>query len=192
LDPCEPLWDDVRRVDASAEPLPLALWGRAARDTLGALVERTGGNVEDAFVADETTTTFQSLMSDVRDRHLPDAGSRKPEAGLAILAAPNARREVEAVAAEARARLDADPTLRAHEIAVWIAGDAECYLAQAPSAFEAVTVPCHLIDAPIDDRGRIGEAGLALLQPPTPAMTPARLLPAVTPPAGPPRPPPPR
>src|SRR5262249_59695506 len=109
-----------------------------------------------------------------------------------VFACPSARRELEAVAAQIRTHLDGDASLRAHEIAVWIAGDAERYLAQAPSAFEAVGVPCHLIDAPIDDRGRIGEAGLALLQPPTPAMTPARLLPAVTPPAGPPRPPPPR
>ncbi|TMQ06189.1 MAG: exonuclease V subunit gamma, partial [Deltaproteobacteria bacterium] len=48
LDPCEELWDDVagRRAAADApaliDPLPLVLWGRPVRDTLSALVERTG------------------------------------------------------------------------------------------------------------------------------------------------------
>src|ERR1044071_2950566 len=53
----------------------------------------------------------------------------------------------------------------------------------APSAFEAVGVPCHLIDAPIDDRGRIGEAVLALLDLPTSAMTRRDLLRVMPPPA---------
>jgi exodeoxyribonuclease V gamma subunit len=184
LDPCEPLWDDVRRVDAAAEPLPLALWGRAARDTLGALVERTGGDVDGAFVRGEPATVVAQLMTDVLDRRLPEVRGPRPEApGVAVLACPNSRREIEVVAAEARARLDADPTLRAHEIAVWIAGDAERYLAQAPSAFEAVAVPCHLIDAPIDDRGRIGEAVLALLELPGSAMARSDLLRVLTHPA---------
>ncbi|HSR97682.1 MAG TPA: exodeoxyribonuclease V subunit gamma, partial [Kofleriaceae bacterium] len=104
-------------------------------------------------------------------------------AGVTVLACPNARREIEVIAAEARRRLDGDATLRAHEIAVWIAGDAERYLAQAPSAFEAVGVPCHLIDAPIDDRGRIGEAVLALLELPTSAMARRDLLRVMTHPA---------
>jgi exodeoxyribonuclease V gamma subunit len=182
LDPCEPLWDDVRRVDAAAEPLPLALWGRAARDTLGALVERTSGNVEDAFIGSDAASTLHDLMNDVLARRLPEARSARP-AGLSILACPNARREIEVVAAEARARLDADPTLRAHEIAVWIAGDAGRYLALAPSAFDAVNLPCHLIDAPIDDRGRIGEAVLALLELPGSAMTRSDVLRVATHPA---------
>jgi len=105
------------------------------------------------------------------------------EAGVTVLACPNARREIEVIAAEARRRLDADPRLRAHEIAVWIAGDAERYLAQAPSAFEAVGVPCHLIDAPIDDRGRIGEAVLAMLELPTSMMSRRDLLRVMTHPA---------
>ncbi|MCW5807838.1 MAG: exodeoxyribonuclease V subunit gamma [Deltaproteobacteria bacterium] len=82
-----------------------------------------------------------------------------------------------------RWHLDADPALRAHEIGVWIAGDAEHYLAQAPSAFEAVGVPCHLVDAPIDDRGRIGEAVLALLELPTGGMARRDLLRVMTHPA---------
>ena len=61
--------------------------------------------------------------------------------------------------------------------------DAESYLAQAPAAFEAVGVPCHLVDAPIDDRGRIGEAVLALLELPTSAMARRDLLRVMTHPA---------
>jgi exodeoxyribonuclease V gamma subunit len=180
LDPCEPLWDDVRRVDAAREPLPLALWGRAARDTLGALVERTN-DIDDAFVRSEPRTVLAALLEDVRERRL---GQTAPAAhGVAVLACPNARREIETVAAEVRARLDADLTLRAHEIAVWIAGDAERYLAQAGSAFEAVGVPCHLIDAPVDDRGRIGEAVRALLDLPGSSMARSDLLRVLTHPA---------
>jgi exodeoxyribonuclease V gamma subunit len=180
LDACEPLWDDVRK-QAGEDPLPLALWGRALRDTLGALVERTGGNVEDAFVHDEAQTARARMMSDALERKIGHGQGHGH--GVEILACPNPRREIEIAAAEIRARLDADPTLRAHDVAVWIAGEAARYLAQAPSAFEAVNVPCHLIDAPMDDRGRIGEAVLALLELPTSAMTRGDLLRVMTHPA---------
>jgi len=204
LDPCEELWDDVagRRAAALApgalagppgagplDPLPLVLWGRPVRDTLGALVERTAGDLEGWFTEGQGATARDRLLDDVRVRRTPalhgpgDLPPGPPEAGVTVLACPNARREIEVIAAEARRRLDADPALRAHEIAVWIAGDAERYLAQAPSAFEAVGVPCHLIDAPIDDRGRIGEAVLALLELPTSAMTRRDLLRVMTHPA---------
>jgi exodeoxyribonuclease V gamma subunit len=182
LDPCEPLWDDLaaRRAD-TAQPL-LALWGRAVRDTMSALVERSGGDVDGAFVREEPKTALQAMLAALSN--LSEVGSPKSEVpGLTVLACPNARREIEQVAIEARARLDADATLRAHEMIVWIASDAERYLALAPSAFEAVGVPCHLIDAPIDDRGRIGEAVLALLELPTSAMTRRDLLRVMTHPA---------
>jgi exodeoxyribonuclease V gamma subunit len=185
LDPCEELWDDVagrKRATSSGDPLLLGLWGRAVRSTVGALVERTDGDITDAFVDVAPTTALHAMLADVRARRLP-AGDTYQHAGVAILACPGERREIEAVAARLRAALDADPTLRAHELAVWIAGDAERYLAQAPSAFEAVGVPCHLIDAPIDDRGRIGEAVLALLELPTSQMTRGDLLRVMTHPA---------
>ncbi|HET9624968.1 MAG TPA: exodeoxyribonuclease V subunit gamma [Kofleriaceae bacterium] len=194
LDPCEELWDDVagrRAIETTSDPLPLVLWGRPVRDTLGALVERTGGDLEARFVDAAPASARERLLVDVRTRQAPvlgvigapldDAGALP--AGVTVLACPNARREIEVIAAEARRRLDADPSLRAHEIAVWIAGDAERYLAQAPSAFEAVGVPCHLIDAPIDDRGRIGEAVLAMLELPTSTMARRDLLRVMTHPA---------
>ena len=201
LDPCEELWDDVagrRAADIATDPLPLVLWGRPVRDTLSALVERTGGDLEARFVDSGAGTTARDrLLDDVRLRRAAspagepaafgaDAGAARAgggHAGVVVLACPNARREIEVTAAEARRRLDADPTLRAHDIAVWIAGDAERYLAQAPSAFEAVGVPCHLIDAPIDDRGRIGEAVLAMLELPTSMMARRDLLRVMTHPA---------
>jgi exodeoxyribonuclease V gamma subunit len=186
LDPCEELWDDVAGraavVAGCEDPLPLVLWGRPVRDTLAALVERTGGDVEGRFAVDAPVTARERLLADVRARRLP-SGEPAGEAGVAVLACPNARREVEVIAAEVRRLLDGDATLAAHEIGVWVAGDAEHYLAQAPAAFEAVGVPCHLVDAPIDDRGRIGEAVLALLELPTGTMARRELLRVMTHPA---------
>jgi exodeoxyribonuclease V gamma subunit len=192
LDPCEELWDDVagrRAADVTTDPLPLVLWGRPMRDTLSALVERTGGDLDARFDEASGATARDRLLEDVRMRRAPSlVGPGEPPppaqgAGVVVLACPNARREIEVIAAEARRRLDEDPQLRAHELAVWIAGDAERYLAQAPSAFEAVGVPCHLIDAPIDDRGRIGEAVLAMLELPTSMMARRDLLRVMTHPA---------
>jgi exodeoxyribonuclease V gamma subunit len=167
------------------DPLPLVLWGRPVRDTLSALVERSGGHLEGRFVEAAPRSARERLLADVLVRATPPAPGTPPSAepGVTVLACPNARREIEAIAGEARRRLDAEPALSAHEIGVWIAGDAEAYLALAPSAFEAVGVPCHLIDAPIDDRGRIGEAVLALLELPTSAMARRDLLRVMTHPA---------
>ncbi|HTR52609.1 MAG TPA: exodeoxyribonuclease V subunit gamma [Kofleriaceae bacterium] len=182
LDPCELLWDDIAARRADSEQPLLAQWGRAVQGTMAALVERSGGDVDGAFVGEPARTAVHALLGDIATL----AGARGPtpdRPGLSVLACPNARREIEQVAAEARARLDADPSLRAHELAVWIASDALRYLALAPSAFEAVGVPFHLIDAPIDDRGRIGELVLALLDLPTSAMTRRDVLRVMTHPA---------
>jgi exodeoxyribonuclease V gamma subunit len=184
LDACAELWDDVsgRSKPPGDDPLLLQLWGRAMKDTLGALVERTGGDIDDAFAPRTGTTAHDALLADVLARRAP-AATGELVAGVHVLACPNPRRELEVVAAKIRAHLDADPQLRAHEIAVWIAGDVERYLAQATSAFEAVGVPCHLVDAPLDDRGRIAEAVLALLELPTCAMTRSDVLRVMTHPA---------
>jgi exodeoxyribonuclease V gamma subunit len=190
LDPCAELWDDVSgrsKAPVAADPLPLTMWGRAVRDTLGALVERTAGDIEDAFVEEPARDLRERMLVDVLHRtppsSVPIASTEERGAGIRVLACPDPRREIEIVAAEIRARLDADETLQAREIGVWLASDAERYLAQAPAAFEAVGVPWHLIDAPIDDRGRIGEAVLALLELPTSAMTRRDLLRVMTHPA---------
>lgn len=191
LDPCAELWDDVsgRGKAQTADPLPLTMWGRAVRDTLGALVERTGGDIEDAFIEEPARDLRERMLVDVLHRATPTHASAGAidasgmATGLRVLACPDPRREIEIVAAEIRARLDADDTLQARDIGVWLASDAERYLAQAPAAFEAVGVPWHLIDAPIDDRGRIGEAVLALLELPTSAMTRRDLLRVMTHPA---------
>ncbi len=195
LDPCAELWDDVAgrgtvaNATGAGDPLPLALWGRAARDTIGALVERSDGDLEGRFSTTAGTTALARLLADARDR-TGSAGRELAvdhdaviDPGVTVLACPNPRRELELVAAEIRTRLDADPELAANDVAVWIASNPERYLAQAPAAFEAVGVPCHLIDAPIDDRGRIGEAVLALLELPTSAMTRRDLLRVMTHPA---------
>ena len=202
LDPCEELWDDVggRRVMREdvprplGDPLPLVLWGRPMRDTLASLVERTGGDFDARFASDAGTprgdTARDRLLDDVRARRVPAmpavaamAAIASLDPGVRVLACPNARRELEIVAAEVRRALDADPTLSAHEIAVWVASERDVYLAGAPAAFDAVGVPCHLVDAPIDDRGRIGEAALALLALPTGDQSRRELLRVMTHPA---------
>ncbi len=196
LDPCRELWDDVAgrgdqawglRPPASGDPLPLVLWGRPVRDAMAALIDRSAGDVDDCFVAPAADTALGRLLQDVMTRSGSgsDAGSGSGSdseggAGVQVLACANVRREVEVVADAIRARLDADSTLRAHDIAVWIAGDAEHRMSQAPSALEAVGVPCHLIDAPLDDRGRVAEAVLALLELPTSAMRRRDLLRVMT------------
>lgn len=187
LDPCRELWDDVagRRAaegTPAGDPLPLVLWGKPVRDTLSALVERTGGDLEGRFTDGAGTTARERLLADVQTRTAP-AGPSPGGPGITVLACPNVRREIEVIAAEARRLLDSDPTLHANEICVWVAGDAARYLAQAPSAFEAVGIPCHLVDAPIDDRGRIAEAMLALLELPTSGMARRDLLRVMTHPA---------
>ncbi len=189
LDPCAELWDDVAgrgavaNATASGDPLPLALWGRAARETIGALVERSDGDLDGRFSTATGTTALARLLADARERKVFASGELASAPGVTVLACPSPRRELELVAAEIRTRLDADPQLAANDVAVWIASNPERYLAQAPAAFEAVGVPCHLIDAPIDDRGRIGEAVLALLELPTSAMTRRDLLRVMTHPA---------
>jgi exodeoxyribonuclease V gamma subunit len=186
LDPCAELWDDVSgrgRAEQAIDPLPLTLWGRAVRDTLGALVERTGGDLQDAFVESPARNAREQLLDDVLHRRTAAVTPTATATGLRVLASPDPRREIEIVAAEIRARLDADEGLHARDIGVWIASNHERYLAQAPAAFEAVGVPWHLIDAPLDDRGRIAEAVLALLELPTGAMARRDLLRVMTHPA---------
>src|SRR6185369_10562540 len=104
LDPCEELWDDVagrRAADVTTDPLPLVLWGRPVRDTLSALVERTGGDLEARFAdagPGDGATARDRLLADVRLRRAPsltEAGEPAREAGVVVLACPNARREIE-------------------------------------------------------------------------------------------------
>lgn len=183
--PCAELWDDVSGRSSAPpkqEPMLLPLWGRALKDTLAAIIERTGGDLEDAFVPGSADTARDALLSDTAARTLrPRHTSAGP--GVQILACANPRRELEAIATAIRAQLDSHDDLRANQIAVWIASDVDTYLALAPSALEAVGVPCHLIDSPVDDRGRIGEAVLAILELPTSAMTRSDLLRIMTHPA---------
>jgi len=184
LDPCAELWDDVaaRSRTVGSDPLVLTLWGKAVRDTLAAIVERSAGDVDDAFAEMAPRDAREQLLADVLHRSPPERLNDVPH-GVSVLACPDPRREMEIVAAQIRTHLDADPTLSAREIGVWIASDAERYLAQAPSALDAVGVPWHLIDAPLDDRGRIGEAVLALLELPTGTMARRELLRVMTHPA---------
>ena len=69
-----------------------------------ALVERTGGDVEDAFVErDADATARERLLADVLAaprRRRPPVGGDPRRAGVTVLACPNPRREIEVVAGE--------------------------------------------------------------------------------------------
>lgn len=197
VNPCQELWDDVAAGQLATEPAPLALWGRPIRDTVAALIERAAGDFDERFVdplADdgggaEGGSALDALWHDVLHRAAP--GSATPgepaarRAGVTVLACPSLRRELEVIGSTILQLLSEDRTLRAHEIAVLAAGrDANAYLEQAAAALEAVgPVPCHLVDAPLAESGRIVDGLVALLELPTSKMTRRDLLRVMTHPA---------
>lgn len=196
VNPCQELWDDVAAGQLASEPAPLALWGRPIRDTVAALIERAAGDFDDRFVdplaAGEPpaeASALAALWHDVLHRTPPGSPTADVlparRAGVTVLACPSLRRELEVIGSTILQLLSEDRTLRAHEIAVLVAGrDADAYLEQAAAAFEAVgPVPCHLVDAPLAESGRIVDGLVALLELPTSKMTRRDLLRVMTHPA---------
>jgi exodeoxyribonuclease V gamma subunit len=195
--PCAELWEDVgnrskrRRpskgatvaADTDEDPAPLRLWGGPARDTIGRLTELARGDLDDRFVDPGRATALAALRSDMLLRAAPSASEDRTAAGVQILACPSLRRELEIVASDLRRRLDADPALRANQIAVLIAGDADGYLDQLDDVFAAVAVPFHVVDAPLVEHGRVAEAAQLLLELPLGRFTRPELLGLMTHPA---------
>ncbi len=195
--PCAELWEDVgnrakrRRPgkgatisSAEEDPAPLRLWGGPARDTIGKLTELARGDLDDRFVDPGRDTALAALRSDTLLRTTPSSSEdRTAPAGVQILACPSLRRELEIVASDLRRRLDADPSLRANQVAVLIAGDADGYLDQLDDVFAAVAVPFHMVDAPLVEHGRVAEAAQLLLELPLGRFTRPELLGLMTHPA---------
>ncbi len=203
VNPCQELWDDVGPGQLGAEPAPLILWGRPIRDTVSALVERTAGDFDDRFVDPAGTfdpdadfaleepappSALHQLLSDVMRRtsaqsvRSPDERGRP---GVTVLDCPSIRRELEVIGSEVLRLLAADPSLSAHQIAILVAGSKTAdYLEQAAAALAAVgPVPCHLIEAPLAESGRIVDGLVALLELPSSKMTRRDLLRVMTHPA---------
>ncbi|MEZ4360450.1 MAG: exodeoxyribonuclease V subunit gamma [Kofleriaceae bacterium] len=196
VNPCQELWDDVGPGQLAHDPAPLVLWGRPIRDTVSALIERTGGDFEDRFVdpaASAPASAMAHLLGDVLRREtrstaveeLSPEGAPPAEIGLTVLDCPSVRRELEVIGSEVLRLLAADPTLTANQIAILAAGrQAEATLIQAVAALQAVgPIPCHLIDAPLAESGRIVDGLLALLELPRSKMTRRDLLRVMTHPA---------
>lgn len=197
MNPCQELWEDVGAGQLGNEPAPLVLWGRPIRDTVSALIERTSGDFEDRFLdpVDElppgarAPTALAQLLSDVLRRTSRESGrgpaGRHARPGVTILDCPSIRRELEVIGSEILRLLAADPSLSAHQVAVLVAGrEADSYLEQAAAALSAVgQLPCHLIEAPLAESGRIVDGLVALLELPNSKMTRRDLLRVMTHPA---------
>ncbi|MEZ4365940.1 MAG: exodeoxyribonuclease V subunit gamma [Kofleriaceae bacterium] len=194
LDPCAEFWEDLpsrsrgrsrliagsrrRADDAVDDPLALQLWGRPARDTIAALTELAGGDLDARFVDDGAATALGQMLADAAVRApaptLPPPGTA---AGVRVLACPTPARELEIVAAEITTLLREDPELRAPDIAVLVAGDRDAYLALVPAIFdETGPVPYHVLDAASADRGRLPEAMVRWLDLPGGELTRRDLL----------------
>jgi exodeoxyribonuclease V gamma subunit len=199
VDPCADFWEDVASprartrvpVSSTADRL-LGLWGKPIRDTNAALVERTGGDLDDRFVEPPRTTALACLLADVVARAEPTAPLAGTPAGVTVMACPTVRRELEVVGAEIVRRLAASPTLRAHEVAVLIAGDPDDYLAQLPAVWSSLLgppaedtpgspgLPFHIVDSHLAEHGRVGEAVHALFELPLGRFTRRELLGVMT------------
>jgi exodeoxyribonuclease V gamma subunit len=212
LNPCREFWEDVeterehrRRLARWRGPLPapeddpyglfqdtdnqpLRLWGRPGREHVRMLDDLTECAFEERFVAaDESDgSLLAAIQGDVLRRDA--TGERPPKAdwagdgSVSLLAAPDLRREVEAVADAiwelvAASEDTADP-LRFTDVAVIVnAGARDRYLPQVQAVFgEFHGVPCNVADLPFAGERRIAEAARLLLALPYGRFTRAEML----------------
>lgn len=181
--------------DLATDPAALRLWGRPARDTVAALVDRTAGDFAARFVDPGEPTALHAMLRDVLVRSPAERAAAPPaDPGIAVLACPSLTRELEIVGGEIARLLAADPGLRASDIAVLVAGgQAERYLAQLPAVFQSVApaaspsgaggLPFHIVDLPLAEHGRVAEGALSLLELPLGRFTRPELLGLMTHPA---------
>jgi exodeoxyribonuclease V gamma subunit len=212
VNPCAEFWEDVpdrvrprtaapRRAAASSDafadlpsdPAALRLWGRPARDTVAALVDRAAGDFAARFVDPGEATALHAMLRDVLARSPAERAPAPPaDAGVTVLACPSLTRELEIVGGEIARLLAADRSLRASDIAILVAGgQAERYLAQLPAVFQSVApspsgsggLPFHIVDLPLAEHGRVAEGALLLLELPLGRFTRPELLGFMTHPA---------
>ena len=180
--PCAEYWEDVpgrrRRGDAqvSDEPLALVTWGGPGRDTASMLLGASEGDVTEHVAEPEAPATALAAWSrDILHRAAPtttgSSSSRNElaaDAGVSVLACPSISRELEIAGSEIWRLLRADPSLRATDITILVAGEPEArarYLAQVGPVFGSLhRLPFHLIEAPASGSGRVAEAALELLE----------------------------
>ncbi|HXT50428.1 MAG TPA: exodeoxyribonuclease V subunit gamma, partial [Thermoanaerobaculia bacterium] len=212
LNPCQEFWEDVeterehrRRLSRYRGPLPAAeddpyglfhdtdnqplrLWGRPGREHVRMLDDLTECAFEERFVAADATdeSLLAAVQSDVLRRAATGERAPRPawahDGSVALLAAPDLRREVEAVADAiwelvAASEGSADP-LRFTDVAVIVnAGARDRYLPQVQAVFgEFHGIPCNVADLPFAGERRIAEAARLLLALPFGRFTRAEML----------------
>ncbi|HEV8238385.1 MAG TPA: exodeoxyribonuclease V subunit gamma [Thermoanaerobaculia bacterium] len=212
LNPCQEFWEDVeterehrRRLARYRGPLPapeddpyglfsdtdnqpLRLWGRPGREHVRMLDDLTECAFEERFAAADATDTslLAAVQSDVLRRAATGERSSRAEwardGSVSLLAAPDLRREVEAVADAiwelvAASEGTADP-LRFSEVAVIVnAGARDRYLPQVQAVFgEFHGIPCNVADLPFAGERRVAEAARLLLALPFGRFTRAEVL----------------
>ena len=171
-------WSDP--TDA-ADPVPLVLWGRPARENVRHLNALTDCDFDGRFGTTEAEpgTILARLQHDILRRQGVDAEleAALPDESVSIVACPGARREAETIVESIWARVssaaDTDTPLSFGDIGIVLAGrDADAYRSHLAAVFEEYhQVPHHFIDVPVARASRVVEAVELLLALPTSRFT---------------------
>ena len=121
------------------------------------------------------------MLADVLSRATATSANSNPgDPGIQIVACPSVARELEIIGGYVTAELRADPTLRANDIALWIAGPSEPYVTALPTVWGDAGIPFHLVDASSAMPSRAATALHALLELPFGSASRAELLEVMT------------
>jgi exodeoxyribonuclease V gamma subunit len=168
--------DDPYNLFQDTENLPLRYWGRPGREHVRLLDDLTECDFTARFAAPDAggePTLLAALQADVLRRAA--TGERPPrpdwagDGSVRVLACPDPRREVEAVADaiwKLVAASDAGTApLRFSDVAVLVnAGARDRYLPQVQAVFaEYHGIPCNVADLPFAGERRVAEAARLLL-----------------------------
>ena len=147
----------------------LQAWGRPGRENIRLLNQWSNWDFTPWFVENDTINQggnlLNQLQKDILFREPRRAKSLEMEQddSIIVLACPNPRREVEAVASLIWDWIRHDPDLKLNECAV-IANDMDSYQHEIEQVFEVnYNLPYHLIDGSSGIAGRLEEAAISLL-----------------------------
>jgi exodeoxyribonuclease V gamma subunit len=147
----------------------LAAWGRPGRDNMRLLNQLAECDFDARFVdptaAAQTPCLLATLQKEVLDREPAAAGPRADDS-VVVAEALDARRELEAVAAQIWARVRADASLTFADCAVIVPQSVSAtYLALVEAVFEdASRLPNTIVDLPRPGESRIADAVGLLLE----------------------------
>ena len=169
---------------AAADENPLlALWGRPGRDSIRLYNDLSDCNFRERFEDPAAGMAAPTLLATLQREVLDRAPRRREPAphddSLTMVAAPDPRRELEAVAAEIWSLVRRDPTLRFDDFAVVVPpASAEVYLPLAREVFASASeLPHTVLDLPSPAEGHVIEAVELLLALPLGALGRRDLLP---------------